>query len=103
MFRGKERPNQMEFAACGTCNKGSSGADAIAAFLCRLQQEELSLSDWQLAEARKYLQAARTLHCQRSLNYLIHLRQPTSTSGQSAAPCNSPKALRLTDQRCMLS
>ncbi|WP_407194622.1 hypothetical protein [Bradyrhizobium sp. STM 3566] len=40
MFKGRSRPNGMEFAACEDCNKGTSGADIVAAFYARLSQSD---------------------------------------------------------------
>jgi hypothetical protein len=40
MFRARSRPNGLEFAACEECNKGTSGADIVAAFYSRLSQSE---------------------------------------------------------------
>jgi hypothetical protein len=39
MFKGRARPSGMEFAACGDCNRGTSGADIVAAFYSRLSQD----------------------------------------------------------------
>lgn len=41
MFRARSRPNGMEFAACEQCNKGTSGADTVAAFFARISQSEI--------------------------------------------------------------
>jgi len=40
MFKARLRPNGMEFAACDDCNKGTSGADIVAAFCARLCQSD---------------------------------------------------------------
>jgi hypothetical protein len=40
MFKARSRPNGMEFAACEDCNKGTSGADIVAAFYARLSQSQ---------------------------------------------------------------
>src|SRR5437763_1066447 len=40
MFRERSRPNGMEFAACDDCNRGTSGADIVAAFYARLSQSD---------------------------------------------------------------
>lgn len=40
MFKARSRPNGMEFAACEDCNKGTSGADIVAAFYARLSQNQ---------------------------------------------------------------
>jgi hypothetical protein len=40
MFRTRQRPNGMEFAACKECNNGTRGADTVAAFFARISQDE---------------------------------------------------------------
>jgi hypothetical protein len=40
MFRNRSRPSGMEFAACDECNRGTSGADIVAAFFARLSQSD---------------------------------------------------------------
>ncbi len=39
MFSGRQRPNGLEFAACTTCNKSTSPADAVAGFFARLGRD----------------------------------------------------------------
>lgn len=40
MFLRKDRPQGMEFAACEACNGGTSGADAVAAFMAKMRIHE---------------------------------------------------------------
>lgn len=54
MFRGKDRPSGLEFPACITCNNGTSAADALLAFISRLDISADPLSAWKLVEAQKY-------------------------------------------------
>lgn len=39
MFVGKARPSGLEFAACNSCNSGTTGADLVASFLARVSPE----------------------------------------------------------------
>lgn len=52
MFRAKDRPSGMEYPSCNACNKGTSGADAVASFIARIDRHG-SLGDWNVNEAIK--------------------------------------------------
>ena len=39
MFRGRVRPSGMEFAACQSCNNGTSAADLVASFVARISPD----------------------------------------------------------------
>ncbi len=56
MFRGKHRPGGMEFGACKACNKGTSGADVVAAFVSRLHPDHDEQS-WQGKEIKRLIRA----------------------------------------------
>lgn len=50
MFRGKQRPAGLEFASCEDCNRGSKGADLVAAMLGRAQPAENERDSADLAD-----------------------------------------------------
>jgi hypothetical protein len=56
MFRGRQRPGGMEYAACDACNEGTRGADAVAAVMARIHPEN-KLGSWQAEEMRKLMSA----------------------------------------------
>lgn len=59
MFKSRSRPNGLEFAACEECNKGTSGADIVAAFYARLSQSDnLGMVEEAIALRRKMKQVA---------------------------------------------
>lgn len=41
MFKGRSRPNGLEFAACESCNNGTNTADLVAGFMSRLSQADV--------------------------------------------------------------
>ena len=56
MFRARQRPGAMEFAACEACNNGTRGADAVAAVMARLHPDD-GEGTWQAGEIRKLIPA----------------------------------------------
>jgi hypothetical protein len=52
MFRGRQRPGAMEYAACKACNNGTRGSDAVAAFMAIQHPDNCDLS-WQTAKTRQ--------------------------------------------------
>lgn len=49
MFKGRDRPGGMEFATCANCNRGTSAADSVAAFLAKISFDT-NEDDWQFKE-----------------------------------------------------
>lgn len=56
MFRSRERPSGMEYAACDSCNNGTRGSDAVACLMARLHPDHRQGS-WQVEEMRRFLSA----------------------------------------------
>jgi hypothetical protein len=56
MFRGRKRPSGMEFGVCTACNKGTRGADAVAAAIARLHPDA-GLDSCLLSEMRGLMAA----------------------------------------------
>ena len=54
MFRDKSRPDGMVFASCAACNNGTSTADLVSGFICRIRMEG-TVTDWQLVESYNQL------------------------------------------------
>lgn len=50
MLKGRNRPNDMVFAACRHCNNGTRSADVVAAFVSRLGGSN-DITDWRVGEA----------------------------------------------------
>ena len=56
MFRGRQRPGRMEYAACGVCNRGTRGSDAVAALMARIHPDN-GLGSWQAKEMLRLISA----------------------------------------------
>jgi hypothetical protein len=56
MFRDRQRPSGMEYAACDACNAATRGSDAVAALMARLDPENRDAS-WQAQEIRRLVLA----------------------------------------------
>jgi hypothetical protein len=56
MFRGRQQPGGMEYAACGVCNKGTRGSDAVAALVARMHPDN-RIGSWQAEEMRRLISA----------------------------------------------
>ncbi len=54
MFRGRQRPGGMEYAACGVCNNGTRGSDAVAALMARIHPDN-GAGSWQTEEMRRLI------------------------------------------------
>ena len=54
MFKDRSRPDGMVFASCKACNNGTSTADLVAGFMCRIRMEGAA-TDWQLIESYNQL------------------------------------------------
>ena len=56
MFRGRQRPGGMEYAACGVCNNGTRGSDAVAALMARIHPDN-GAGSWQTEGMRRLISA----------------------------------------------
>jgi hypothetical protein len=52
MFKGRQRPNGMEFACCSNCNNGTAEADLVAGFISRFSPQDVNIdTDTKFIEA----------------------------------------------------
>src|ERR1700736_2228652 len=56
MFRERQRPSGMEYAACDACNEATRGSDAVAALMARIHPQNRDGS-WQAQEMRRLVSA----------------------------------------------
>lgn len=59
MFRGKQRPQGLEFACCRNCNNGTSDADLVASFMARIHPSKAE--NTQEVELREFSHLIRTI------------------------------------------
>jgi hypothetical protein len=84
-FAVVNRPGGMEYAACGVCNIGTRGSDAVAALLARIHPDN-GEGSWQAEEMRRLISTIDA--------YAPGVREENELAEQGQLRVGSPSGLR---------